>query len=131
VFDSKPCRYGYSAPRGAITSPSRRIFERIAKEGVLAAMPWMAWTEENGYDRPSDPARAAEWDRKAADAGYRLTSCADTACGAMKSSVAPFVDRAAGRRDARAADLAAHGYDSGGLDAGGGPGELSSATVLK
>ena len=51
---------------------ARKIFKRCAMEGVLAATPWMAWTEENGYDRPSDPAEPAEWDRKAAGAGYSI-----------------------------------------------------------
>ena len=39
---------------------------------ITGSMPWMAWTEENGYDRPSDPVAAAEWDKTLADTGSSL-----------------------------------------------------------
>ncbi|MBV8443236.1 MAG: sel1 repeat family protein [Hyphomicrobiales bacterium] len=118
VFDPRLCLYGYPAAKMGDHVSARRIFERCAKEGVLAAMPWMAWTEENGYDRPSDPAKAAEWDRKAADAGYSIGQFNYgldllRGHGVRRDEVLgrSFIDRAARQGDADAADLAAHGYD--------------------
>ncbi len=35
-------------------------------------MPWMSYLDENGYDRPSDPVAAADWDKKLADTGSSL-----------------------------------------------------------
>ncbi len=81
-------------------------------------MPWMAWTEENGYDQPADPAKAAEWDRKLAEKGSSLGKFnygldllrghgveQDSALGKR------FVDEAAQGGDTTARELATHGYD--------------------
>jgi hypothetical protein len=86
---------------------ARRIFKHCAKEGVLAATPWMAWTEENGYDRPSDPAEAADWDRKAAGAGYSIGQ-SNHGFDLLRGH---GVRRAARQGEADATDLATHGYD--------------------
>ena len=67
----------------------------------------MAWTGDNRYDRPSDPAKAAEWDRKAAEAGYSIGQF-NFGLDLLRGH---GVRRAARQGDADATDLAAHSYD--------------------
>ena len=118
VFDPQICRYGYPAAKMGDHVTARKIFERCSKEGVLAAMPWMAWTEENGYDKPSDPAKAAEWDRRAAEAGYSIGEF-NYGLDLLRGHGVPrdeirgrsFIDQAAKQGNSSAADVAAHGYD--------------------
>ena len=117
-FDPRICMYGYPAAKMGAHSAARAIFERCSKEGVLAAMPWMSWTEENGYDRPSDPAQAAEWDRRAAEAGYSIGEFnygLDLLRGhgvrRDEKLGRDFIDRAARQGDVSAREVAEHGYD--------------------
>jgi len=118
VFDAKMCMFGYPAANMGDHVSARRIFARCSKEGVLGAMPWMAWTEENGYDRPGDPARAVDWDRKAAEAGYSIGQFNYgldllRGHGVRRDEILgrAYVDRAAKQGDSSAAELAAGGYD--------------------
>jgi TPR repeat protein len=71
-FDPGMCLYGYPLAKMGAHEAARRIFQRCSEHGIAGAMPWMAWTEENGYDRPSDPVKAAEWDKTLADTGSSL-----------------------------------------------------------
>jgi TPR repeat protein len=71
-FDPGMCMYGYPIAKMGWHEPARKIFERCAEHGNPHAMPWAAWTEENGYDKPANPAAAAEWDRKLAETGSPL-----------------------------------------------------------
>jgi TPR repeat protein len=46
------------------------VFEACARDGWTGAMTWMAQLDDNGLGTAGeDPARAAEWDRMAAEAG--------------------------------------------------------------
>jgi len=118
AFDPKMCFYGYPAAKMGNHEMAVRIFERCAKEGVLGTMPWMAWEEENGYIKPSDPAKAAEWDKKAADAGYSIGQF-NYGLDLLRGHGVPrneamgraYVDRAAAQGDESAAILAAQGYN--------------------
>ncbi len=118
AFDPKMCVYDYPAAKMGDHVLARGIFERCSKEGVLGAMPWMAWTAENGYDHASDPVKAAEWDRKAADAGYSIGQFNYgldllRGHGVRRDEILgrSYVDRAVKQGDSSAVDLADHGYD--------------------
>lgn len=117
VFDPKMCFYGYPAAKMGNHDIAVRIFERCSREGVLGTMPWMAWEEENGYIRPSNPEAAAQWDKKAADAGYSIGEL-NYGLDLLRGHGVPrdeslgrgYVDRAAAQGDTSAATLAAQGY---------------------
>jgi len=117
VFDPKMCFYGYPAAKMGNHEMAVRIFERCSREGVLGTMPWMAWEEENGYIRPSNPEAAAQWDKKAADAGYSIGEL-NYGLDLLRGHGVPrneslgrgYVDRAAAQGDTSAATLAAEGY---------------------
>ena len=118
TFDPKLCMFGYPAAKMGSHPAARRIFERCANAGVTGAMPWMSWTEENGYDKPSDPAKAALWDKRLADTGSSLGAFnygLDLLRGrGVPQDVAEgrtFIDRAAAGGDATARELAAHDCD--------------------
>jgi uncharacterized protein len=118
VFDPKMCLYGYPAAKMGDHAAARRIFERCSREGVMGAMPWMSWTEENGYDRPASPEKAADWDRRAAEAGYSIGQFNYgldllRGHGVKRDEILgrAYVDRAARQGDSSAAELAAQGYD--------------------
>jgi TPR repeat protein len=117
-FDPHMCMYGVFLDKTGQHDVARRIFERCADSGNLNAMPWMSYLEENGYDQPSDPVAAAEWDRKLADTGSSLGEfnygldllrghgvSQDTKLGKA------LVDKAAAGGDVTARELAAHDYD--------------------
>ncbi|MFS8039546.1 hypothetical protein ACI7BZ_21805 [Xanthobacter sp. AM11] len=63
------CIAGYEAAKAGMHVYAERIFAYCAEKGVTGALPWMAWIEENGYTHPSNPAAAAEWDRRSAELG--------------------------------------------------------------
>jgi uncharacterized protein len=117
-FDPGMCLYGYPLAKMGWHDAARRIFERCAEHGNEYAMPWAAWTEENGYDKPSDPAKAAYWDKKLADTGSSLGAFnygldllrghgvdQDTKLGKA------MIDKAAAGGDTTARELIAHDYD--------------------
>ncbi|HUO54527.1 MAG TPA: sel1 repeat family protein, partial [Rhodoblastus sp.] len=117
-YDFRMCMYGYPLAKMGWHDAARRIFERCAEHGNVQAMAWAAWTDENGYDKPSDPAKAAEWDRKAAEAGspvgefnYGLDLLRGHGVAQDSAAGRKYIDRAAARGERLASDLAAHDYD--------------------
>lgn len=117
-LDPKVCWFGYPAAKMGRHEAARKIFEVCSKAGVEMAMPWMSWTEENGYDRPADPAKAAQWDQRLAERGstigafnYGLDLLRGHGVAEDPIQGRAFIDRAAGAGDPTARDLAAHGYD--------------------
>ncbi|MGO9942516.1 MAG: tetratricopeptide repeat protein [Rhodoblastus sp.] len=117
-FDPGMCLYGYALAKIGWHEDARRVFERCSEAGIAGAMPWMAWTEENGYDRPSDPVAAAEWDRKLADAGsslgqfnYGLDILRGHGVTQDRALGKSYVDKAASGGDITARELAQHDYD--------------------
>ncbi len=81
-------------------------------------MPWMSFLEENGYDRPADPVRAAEWDRKLADKGsplgqfnYGLDLLRGHGVTQDSAAGKAMIDKAAAGGDKTARELAQHDYD--------------------
>lgn len=71
-IDPMGSSHGYLAAKSGDYDTARRIFEMQAAAGVTQAMTWMAWMEDNGLGAPEDPDKAAEWDRKAAEAGDHI-----------------------------------------------------------
>ncbi len=117
-FDPGMCLYGYPLAKMGWHEDARRIFQRCSEAGITGAMPWMAWTEENGYDRPSDPVKAAEWDKKLADTGsslgqlnYGLDILRGHGVTQDRALGKAYVDSAANGGDTTARELAAHDYD--------------------
>lgn len=117
-IDPHLCGYGVFMDKTGQHEEARKIFERCAREGNLNAMPWMSYLEENGFDRPSNPVAAAEWDKKLADKNSSLGQFnygldllrghGVAQDGALGKS---YVDRAAKAGDTTARELAAHDYD--------------------
>ena len=118
VFDPLLCFHGYVFAKMGDHSRATRIFERCAAEGVMAALPWMAWEEENGYLNGSNPEKAAEWGRMAAEAGYSIGQF-NYGLDLLRGRGVPrdvirgraLVDRAAAQGDTSAQGLARQGYD--------------------
>lgn len=63
------CATGYYITKSGRHGLARELFERCAQDGWTGAMTWMSQLDDNGLGAPEDPGRAAEWDRRAADAG--------------------------------------------------------------
>lgn len=63
------CAAGYYITKSGRHVPARQVFEACAAAGYTGAMTWMSQLDDNGLGGPEDPARAAAWDRKAAEAG--------------------------------------------------------------
>ena len=62
------CMQGYFAVKSADYEGGKTILDACAEE-FTAAMHWQSYMEHNGLGRPESPARAAEWDRRAAERG--------------------------------------------------------------
>ncbi len=117
-FDPGMCMYGYPLAKMGWHEEARRIFQRCSEHGVRGSMPWMSWTEENGYDRPSNPVAAAKWDKTLADAGsslgqfnYGLDILRGHGVALDRALGKSYIDQAAAGGDTTARDLAAHHYD--------------------
>ena len=63
------CAQGYYITKSGRHAEARALFERCADAGYTGAMTWMAQLEDNGLGAPENPAAAAAWDRRAAEAG--------------------------------------------------------------
>lgn len=63
------CASGYLMTKAGNHSAARAIFEACARDGYTGAMTWMSQLDNNGLGGEYDPDAAAEWDRRAADAG--------------------------------------------------------------
>jgi len=64
--------YGYAAAKEGSYSDAREIFGTLAEQGNMQAMSWMAWVEDNGLGGLEDAEKAAEWDRRAMEAGSEV-----------------------------------------------------------
>jgi TPR repeat protein len=63
------CMQGYMAVKSGRHDWGNDIFEACAEQGYTSVYHWRSYMAHNGLGRPEDPAEAAEWDKKAADAG--------------------------------------------------------------
>ncbi len=67
--DMVTCAQGYFITKSGRHVPARELFEACAEAGWTGAMTWMSQLDNNGLGGPEDPQAAAEWDRRAAEAG--------------------------------------------------------------
>ena len=63
------CASGYHMTEKGDHDDARTLFEACAEDGYTGAMTWMSQLEDNGLGGPENPEAAAEWDRRAAEAG--------------------------------------------------------------
>ena len=63
------CASGYMIIKSGRHFKARELFERCAEAGYTGAMTWMSQLDNNGLGGDYDPDAAAEWDRRAAEAG--------------------------------------------------------------
>ncbi|MEM9780983.1 MAG: sel1 repeat family protein [Pseudomonadota bacterium] len=116
------CAQGYLATKAGRHEQARRIFENCAAAGYTGTMTWMAYMEDNGFgrpDRPSgDPAAAAAWDRRAAEAGdpvgqlnHGINLMRGWGVPADEATGRALIDRAAAAGLPTAERLKAHDYD--------------------
>ena len=62
------CMQAYFAIKSADHEGGKTILDACSDE-FTAAMHWQSYMEHNGLGRPEDPAKAADWDRLAAERG--------------------------------------------------------------
>lgn len=67
--DLATCAAGYYITKSGRHEMARTLFESCAAAGYTGAMTWMSQLEDNGLGAPENPDAAAEWDRRAAEAG--------------------------------------------------------------
>ena len=69
--DMMTCAIGYAMTKKGDHDDARVLFEECAAQGWTGTMTWMAYMDQNGFGGAgvADPEAAAEWDRKAAEAG--------------------------------------------------------------
>jgi len=67
--DMVTCASGYFITKKGDHAQARELFEACAEAGWTGTMTWMSQMENNGLGAPEDPEAAAEWDRRAAEAG--------------------------------------------------------------
>lgn len=69
TVDMVICSSGYLATKSGRHEEARAIFEACAEAGWTQAMTWMSQLDHNGLGGEEDPDRAADWARRAAEAG--------------------------------------------------------------
>ena len=68
-LDMMTCASGYYLTKKGDHAAARRLFRACAAAGYTGAMTWMGQLDNNGLGDNYDPDAAAEWDRRAAEAG--------------------------------------------------------------
>jgi len=63
------CASGYMLTKSGDHENARKIFENCAEAGYTGAMTWMSQLDDNGLGADENPDAAAEWNRRAAEAG--------------------------------------------------------------
>ncbi len=67
--DMMICAQGYVMTKKGSHDDALTIFKECSKKGYTHAMTWMSYMETNGFGGPENPGIAADWDRRAAEAG--------------------------------------------------------------
>lgn len=68
-LDMMTCASGYAMTKKGDHGIARETFTACAEAGWTGAMTWMSQLDNNALAGPYDPDAAAEWDRRAAEAG--------------------------------------------------------------
>ncbi len=112
------CAAGYLITKSGRHAQARTVFEACAAAGYTGAMTWMSQLDDNGLGGPEDPDRAAEWDRRAAEAGdpvgmfnYGLDLMRGRGVARDEAAGRALVDRAADAGLDSAVRLRGAGYD--------------------
>ncbi len=107
--DMMTCASGYFITKAGRHVPARELFKACADAGYTGSMTWMSQMDNNGLGAPEDPDAAAEWDKRAADAGdpigkfnHGINLIRGWGIGQDKALGQKFIDEAAkaGRKDA-------------------------------
>ncbi len=69
ITDMTTCAAGYYITKSGRHEMARKLFESCANAGWTGAMTWMGQMDNNGLGAAYNPDAAAEWDRRAAEAG--------------------------------------------------------------
>ncbi|MBM7068386.1 sel1 repeat family protein [Actibacterium sp. 188UL27-1] len=69
VIDSITCSLGINATKYDNHELARKLTKECAEAGYTKAMTWMSQLDNNGLGGDYDPDAAAEWNRRAAEAG--------------------------------------------------------------
>ena len=116
--DMATCAAGYFITKSGRHVMARKLFETCAEAGYTGAMTWMAQLDDNGLGADEDPAAAAEWDRRAAEAGdpigkfnYGLDLMRGRGVEMDETKGRALVDEAAAEGVVAAQRLQAAGYD--------------------
>ncbi|MGD9479734.1 tetratricopeptide repeat protein [Shinella sp. G-2] len=114
------CAAGYYITKSGRHAMARDLFERCAAAGWTGAMTWMSQLEDNGLGGIEDPDAAAEWDRRAAEAGdpvgkfnYGLDLMRGRGVVENRLLGRRYIDEAARQGLAPARTLKGAGYDLG------------------
>ncbi len=67
--DSVTCSLGFNNTKYDNLPLARKLATICAEAGITKAMTWMSYLESNGLGGAVNPEAAAEWDRRAAEAG--------------------------------------------------------------
>ena len=67
--DMVTCATGYFITKSGRHAMARELFGLCAEHGYTGAMTWMSQLDNNGLGADYNPDAAAEWDRRAAEAG--------------------------------------------------------------
>lgn len=112
------CASGYMMTKSGDHAAARAIFEACARDGYTGAMTWMGQLDNNGLGGAYDPDAAAEWDRRAAEAGdpvgkfnYGLALMRGHGVARDEALGRHYVDSAAGEGLDVARRLQGAGYD--------------------
>ncbi|TRW99729.1 sel1 repeat family protein [Paracoccus sp. M683] len=117
-LDMITCASGYAMTKKGDHDIARETFGACAEAGWTAAMTWMSQLDNNGLGGPYDPDAAAEWSRRAAEAGdpigkfnYGLDLIRGHGVARDEAAGRALVDQAAAEGVAQAVRLRNAGYD--------------------
>lgn len=112
------CAAGYLITKSGRHAQARAVFGPCAEAGYTGAMTWMSQLDDNGLGAPEDPDAAADWDRRAAEAGdpigqfnYGLDLMRGRGVAQDEAEGRRLVDAAATQGLSSALRLQAAGYD--------------------
>ena len=112
------CASGYLMTKSGQHEAARQLFQNCVDEGYTGAMTWMSYLEDNGFGGPMDPDAAADFDRRAAEAGdpiglfnYGLDKMRGRGTALDEAGGRDLIDRAAEAGLSVAQRLQAAGYD--------------------
>jgi TPR repeat protein len=112
------CAAGHLMTKAGRHGAARETFQTCADQGYTGAMTWMGYLDNNGFGGAYNPDAAADWDRKAAEAGdpvgqfnYGLSLLRGYGAARDEAAGRALVDAAAGTGLPIAQRLQAAGYD--------------------